>query len=106
MADRDVLSHLLEIEANASTLVDEARSEGQRRVDAAEKSGQEAYRTRMEALRAQLGSEFAAASAAVDAEYRESLDSYRAEVEAQVPDEASFRDAVEPAVFGGEGGND
>ncbi|MDR0403714.1 MAG: hypothetical protein LBH35_09025 [Treponema sp.] len=96
----DVLRHLLEIEARAAALVDDAQAEADRRIKTAEERNreryEEAYRLRMEALEAEYGRKTAAA----ETEYRAKLDLYRKNLDATPLHVDDFFRLAEKLLFG------
>ena len=88
MDDHEVLQHLLNLEAEASALVDDAQAEADRRIGEGEKQNRlrydDLYAREVEALEASFASEIAAVrenyARQLDA-YRESLKSVRLDTE-------------------------
>ena len=77
MEDTDVLQHLLGIEGQAAALVDDAQTEADRRVRAAEEQNRLAHDGAYQELTAVLEAEHQKNAAAAKAEYGQTLDEYR-----------------------------
>jgi regulator of protease activity HflC (stomatin/prohibitin superfamily) len=82
MDEQDVLRHLLEVEAEASALVDNAQAEADRRVAEGEKQNRlvydEQYSRETDRLEAQYGEKILQ----VKGDYKKQLDSYRESLDA------------------------
>jgi vacuolar-type H+-ATPase subunit H len=78
MDERDVLQHLLEVEAGASTLVDDAQAEADRRIAEAEKRNRARYDERYNEAAAELNREYETKIAETKEEYTRRLEAYRA----------------------------
>ncbi|MDR1863606.1 MAG: hypothetical protein LBQ67_06785 [Treponema sp.] len=89
-ADRELLRHLLDLEAEAAALVDDAQAEADRRVAEGEKRSRarhdDAYASETAALEAAYASEIAA----VKADYKGRLDTYRKSLRAVPVDRGAF----------------
>jgi vacuolar-type H+-ATPase subunit H len=77
MEDTDILQHLLEIEGQAATLVDDAQAEADRRIKEAEEQNRIAYDKAYQQLIAELDTDYQKTADAVQAEYNLILDEYR-----------------------------
>jgi vacuolar-type H+-ATPase subunit H len=91
MSSQDLLGQLMEAEGRAEELVHEAKAEADRRIASA--------RGRAELARAKAY-EREAAEAAIEAEYAEGIESYRARLESSALDEAAFAKACEQGLSG------
>jgi hypothetical protein len=76
-ADGHVLRHLLDLEAQAAALVDDAQAEADRRVAEGEKLSRARYDEAYAAEAAVLEAAYAAEAAAVKRDYTQQLDAYR-----------------------------
>jgi cell division septum initiation protein DivIVA len=88
--NEEVLRHLLTIEGQALTLVDDAQAEADRRVAEAEKQGRSGYEERYGREAAALDAEYAGKSAAIREEYHRQIESYRVSLETVKPDIEGF----------------
>jgi len=77
LEDTDILQHLLEIESQASTLVNDAQMEADRRVKEAEEQNRQAYDAGYQKLITELEAEYRKEQDAVKVEYDKALDEYR-----------------------------
>jgi len=90
--DQNILQHLLHLEGEASSLVDDAQAEANRRLAEAEKQCRiqfdESYSVEAEKLEIIHKNEIDA----IRKDYRKQLESYRAELLAQSVDKKAFTD--------------
>ena len=77
MDDTDILQHLLEIEGQATVLVDDAQAEADRRIKEAEEKNRIAFDESYQKLTAELETEYRTLTDAVKNEYNKILDEYR-----------------------------
>jgi F0F1-type ATP synthase membrane subunit b/b' len=98
--ETDVLRHLLDVEAQASSLVDEAQAEADRRVSESEKENRAGYDERYGLLAAKLNGEYEAAVLAVKEDYARQLDAYSSSLAAMPVDGAAFSALAECLFFG------
>jgi regulator of protease activity HflC (stomatin/prohibitin superfamily) len=97
-----VLQHLLKVESQAASLVDEAQAEADRRVAEGEKEGRARYDERYGREAAKLNGEYEAAARAVKADYTRQLDAYRDSLAAMPVHGAAFSALAERLFFGGQ----
>jgi vacuolar-type H+-ATPase subunit H len=90
MDNTEVLGHLLKIEADASTLVNDAQAEADRRVLEAEKENQAALEKRYCEESERLESEYLALKQKIRQEYQSELDAYREKLGGARPDTNRF----------------
>jgi hypothetical protein len=88
--DRDVLRHLLDIEADAQSLVDDAQAEADRRTAEMEKQNRARYEERYTREAALLDSRYESELGAIKDEYNKQLDEYRLNLDDHKPDYAEF----------------
>ncbi|GHV01903.1 hypothetical protein FACS189485_01150 [Spirochaetia bacterium] len=81
-ADRQVLGHLLQIEAEAAALVDDAQAEADRRIAEGERQNRSRYDEQYGKEAAELEQEYEKATAAVKADYQHQIESYRKSLDA------------------------
>jgi F0F1-type ATP synthase membrane subunit b/b' len=90
MDNTEVLGHLLEIEAEASALVDDAQAEADKRVLEAEKQNQAALEKRYCDESERLENEYLALKQKIRQEYQVELDAYREKLDSARPDANRF----------------
>jgi F0F1-type ATP synthase membrane subunit b/b' len=98
--EQGVLRHLLDVEAQASSLVEEAQAEADRRVSESEKENRARYDERYGLLAAKLNEEYEAAVLAVKADYTRQLDAYSSGLAAMPVHGAAFSALAERLFFG------
>jgi vacuolar-type H+-ATPase subunit H len=101
MEDTGVLQHLLEIESQASVLVDDARAEADKRIKTAEEQNRLRYDKQYQDLVQKLEAEYLEQVQAVRAEYRQSLEEYRKSLDFIPLDRAAFSALVSQLLTGG-----
>jgi hypothetical protein len=92
---RDTLAHLLEVEASARTLADEAQAEADRLVSEGEKRNRARYEERCAACAAELEDAYRRDFALISGEYQKQIDAYRAGLDDLHGDADAFNRAVE-----------
>ncbi|MDR2786655.1 MAG: hypothetical protein LBB83_12165 [Treponema sp.] len=88
--DQDVLRHLLDIEAGAQSLVDDAQAEADRRTAEMGKQNRARYEERYTSEAALLDSRYESELGAIKDEYNRRLDEYRLSLDDHKPDYAEF----------------
>jgi vacuolar-type H+-ATPase subunit H len=101
MEDTGVLQHLLEIESQASVLVDDAQAEADKRIKAAEEQNRLHYDKQYQELVQKLEAEYLEQVQAVRAEYRQSLEEYRKTIDDMPLDRAAFSALARQFLTGG-----
>ncbi|GHV53554.1 hypothetical protein AGMMS49579_12530 [Spirochaetia bacterium] len=81
-ADRQVLGHLLQIEAEAAALVDDAQAEADRRIAEGERQNRSRYDEQYGKEAAELEQGYEKTTAAVKADYQHQIESYRKSLDA------------------------
>jgi vacuolar-type H+-ATPase subunit H len=81
MDDGEILQHLLEIEAKASILVDDAQAEADKRLKQAEEQNRAAYEEQYRSLVEKLTTEYDEQIGAARSEYQRTLDAYRSSLD-------------------------
>ncbi|MDR0452355.1 MAG: hypothetical protein LBH15_04875 [Treponema sp.] len=89
-SDQDVLRHLLDVEADAQSLVDDAQAEADRRLAETERRNRARYEEQYAREAALLDSLYEAGLKAVREEYARTLGEYRLDLEKREPDYAEF----------------
>ena len=77
MNDTDILQHLLEIEGQAATLVDDALAEGDRRIKEAEEKNRLFFEESYKQITEEKEADYQKAALNVKAEYDKLLDEFR-----------------------------
>ena len=90
MDDSDILQHLLEIEGQAATLVDDAQAEADRRIKEAEEQNRLAFDEAYQKLTVELETEYQKVAGAVRDEYDKTLDEFRAGLDCMPKHNESF----------------
>jgi regulator of protease activity HflC (stomatin/prohibitin superfamily) len=88
--DRQVLGHLLQIEADAAALVDDAQAEADRRVAEGERQNRSRYDEQYGREAAELEQGYEKELAAVKAEYQNQIESYRKSLDAIIVNRDRF----------------
>ena len=88
--DEYVLRHLLDLEAKAAALVDDAQAEADRRTAEGEKLSRARYDEAYAAEVAALEAAYAEETAAIKADYKRQLDTYREELGAMPVNREAF----------------
>jgi vacuolar-type H+-ATPase subunit H len=99
MEDQDVLRHLLEIEAQASSLVDDAQAEADRRLKESEEQNRTRYDEEYRSLVEKLEAGYKQRLGAVRAEYTESLENYRASLDSMPRNAPGFNILAHKLMF-------
>ena len=100
--DKNVLQHLLQLEAEASSLVDGAQAEADRRLAEAEKQCRAVYEKTYSAEVEKLEADYIRETAAIKEEYRTQLESYHNELRAQRTDTGAFSGLARQFLLGGD----
>jgi vacuolar-type H+-ATPase subunit H len=90
MDDTDVLQHLLTIESQASTLVDDAQAEADKRLKSAEEQNRASYDGQYQDLVKQLEEEHRKQLEAVKSGYEQALEEYRSSLDSMTMNEGAF----------------
>ncbi|MDR1353269.1 MAG: hypothetical protein LBK05_08305 [Treponema sp.] len=89
-SDQDILRHLLDVEDDAQSLVDDAQAEADRRIAETEKQNRARYEEQYTREAALLDSRYETALKEVREEYSRHLDEYRLGLDKNEPDYAGF----------------
>jgi hypothetical protein len=101
-ADGYVLRHLLDLEAQAAALVDDAQAEADRRVAEGEKAGRARYDEAYAAEVAALEAAYTGEIAAIKADYKSRLDTYREGLKAMPVNHEAFSALAERFLIRGQ----
>jgi F0F1-type ATP synthase membrane subunit b/b' len=99
--DDNALGHLLEIESEAASLVNDAQAEADRRIAEGEKRNRAAYEERYRAEAEKLEGEFQKDKEKVKNQYQKELEAYREKISALAVDQDRFS-AFMNGLFAGE----
>ncbi|MDR2111285.1 MAG: hypothetical protein LBP32_08240 [Spirochaetaceae bacterium] len=97
--ERNILNHLLEVEADAAALVDDAQAEADRRIAEAEKENRSRYDERYAREVAGLNEGYEREIAAVKEEYRRQLEAYRRSLDGMAVNNDDFFRLVESCLI-------
>jgi vacuolar-type H+-ATPase subunit H len=100
MNDTDVLQHLLEIEAQASVLVDDAQAEADRRLKSAEEQNRSFYEGQYQNLIGELEEEYHKQLEVFKSGYTKSLDEYRCSLDSMPVNTGAFSSLAFSLLFG------
>ena len=94
MKEHDVLRHLLQIEAEAASLTEDARAEVDRRVAEGEKESRARYEERYGQETAKLEAAYEEQIAAIKKDHKKQLDDYRKSLDTMIVDTQAFTELV------------
>ncbi|MDR0561759.1 MAG: hypothetical protein LBG73_03640 [Spirochaetaceae bacterium] len=94
MNEQDVLHHLLQVEADAAALVDEAQVEADKRILESEKLNRAAYEEQYNRKIAELEATYEKEIAAIKDDHKEQLNAYRQSLDALTIQTDSFSNLV------------
>ena len=80
MNDTDILQHLLEIEGQAATLIDDAQAKADQRIKEAEEQNRLAFDEAYQKLATELEMEYQQSVSTIKSEYNQLLDQYRSDL--------------------------
>jgi phage host-nuclease inhibitor protein Gam len=95
MDEQDVLRHLLEVEAEASALVNDAQAEADRRIAEEETQNRRLYDEQYNQETSRLEARYGEKTAEVKEEYKKQLDFYRASLDSLPVNTDAFVRVVE-----------
>jgi F0F1-type ATP synthase membrane subunit b/b' len=102
MDNDEVLGHLLKIESEAATLVNDAQTEADRRIAEAEKQNRASYEERYQTELERLENEFQKYKEQIRRQYLEEIDAYRKKISSVDVDAGAFS-ALMDRLFAEEG---
>lgn len=100
MEETDVISHLIEVERQAATLLMDAQVEADKRISAAKTKADEKYRSGYEKAVADVEAEFKTAIGQISVKHDEVFSQYIDEVKAVPKNEAAFNELLDNLLFG------
>jgi regulator of protease activity HflC (stomatin/prohibitin superfamily) len=98
-AEQNILQHLLQVESEAATLVDDAQAEADRRLAEGEKQNRQHYDDRYSREVAELDALFEKEIAAVKEDYRKQLEAYRESLDRMMVNRENFSRLAERLLF-------
>ena len=101
MDDHEILQHLLNLEADAAALVNDAQAEADRRVSEGEKQNRTRYDDVYAGEVAVLEEQYVKALAAIKENYRKQLDEYREDLKKMTQNTGAFSLLAEDLFFTG-----
>lgn len=100
MEETDVISHLIEVERQAATLLMDAQAEADNRIAAAKTKADEKYKTGYEKAVAGVETEYKAAVDEIAVKHDEVFSAFVDEVKAVPKDEQAFNSLLDNLLFG------
>jgi len=91
----DAIKHLLEVEKNASALINDAKTEADKRLSEAHLKYNSIYKEKYDQLVAHLDDDFKKSHEQIEAKYNKELDDYKASIEAKSQDKKSFESLLD-----------
>ncbi len=91
----DAIKHLIEVEKTASSLINDAKTEADKRLSEAHLKYNSQYKEKYDQLVAHLDDEFKKSHDQIEAKYKKELDDYKASIEAKSQDKKSFESLLE-----------
>jgi vacuolar-type H+-ATPase subunit H len=92
--DKKVLQHLLDLEADAADLVENAKAEADRQLSEAEKVCRANYDEAYSAEAVNLEAEYMKETAVINEEYKKQLEEYKENLRSRATDKAAFSTLV------------
>ncbi|MDR0410552.1 MAG: hypothetical protein LBH75_01075 [Treponema sp.] len=99
MEDKDILHHLLMVEAEAASLANDATMEADRRIASSEKQSRLRYEEQFARTVAQCEAQYNNDIVAVKASYQEELDAFCRDLDCMKEDRDSFNRLMESFLF-------
>ena len=95
----DALNHLLEVEKNATALINDAAEEADRRLSEARAKYNAEYKARYDKEAAELESEYQKAHEQISDKYQKEIDSYKESLAAKPQNSKAFSELLDRLVF-------
>ena len=95
----DAINHLLEVEKNASTLINDAAMEAERRLSQARAKYNSEYKTRYDEIAAQLEADYHNNHKTVEDKYQKDIDSYKESLAAKPQNAEAFSSLLDKLIF-------
>ncbi|MBQ6780208.1 MAG: hypothetical protein IJP62_03135 [Treponema sp.] len=95
----DIISHLLDMERNASEVLNQAQSEAEKRISAAKSRADQQFKAQYEKIVADEESRFASETSAVSQKYDADISAYKERLAASNKDIPSFNALLDTLLF-------
>ena len=95
----DAINHLLEVEKNASMLINDAAQEAERRLSQARSKYNSEYKARYDQIATQLESEYQNNHNIVAEKYQKEIDDYKESLEAKAQNSEAFTSLLDKLIF-------
>ena len=95
----DAINHLLEVEKNASALINDAALEVDRRLSEARVKYNSEYKARYDQIAASLEAEYQNNHNSIAEKYQKEIDSYKESLEAKAQDYEAFSSLLDKLIF-------
>lgn len=95
----DAINHLLEVEKNASALINDAAQEVDRRLSETRVKYNSEYKARYDQIAASLEAEYQTNHNSIAEKYQKEIDSYKESLEAKAQDYEAFSSLLDKLIF-------
>ena len=95
----DAINHLLEVEKNASALINDAAQEVDHRLSEARVKYNSEYKARYDQIAASLEAEYQTNHNSISEKYQKEIDSYKESLEAKAQDYEAFSSLLDKLIF-------
>lgn len=95
----DAINHLLEVEKNASTLINDAVTEAERRLSQARAQYNSEYKTRYDKIASELEAEYQNNHQIIEDKYQKDIDSYKESLAAKPQNSEAFSSLLDKLIF-------
>lgn len=95
----DAINHLLEVEKNASALINDAAQEVDHRLSEARVKYNSEYKARYDQIAASLEAEYQTNHNSIAEKYQKEIDSYKESLEAKAQDYEAFSSLLDKLIF-------
>ncbi|MCR5290421.1 MAG: hypothetical protein K6E51_10545 [Treponema sp.] len=101
MAEQDVnvISHLLDVEKEASSLIGDAQNESAKRMAAARAEADAEYKKQYDSLMSELESDYQTQTQAIVKKHDEDLDAYKKEIDSMTQNTEAFSTYLDSVLF-------
>lgn len=86
----DAINHLLQVEKDASSLIDDAMIEADKRLSDAHRTYNGQYKSKYDKLVSELEADYKIRHDKIEETYKKEIDEYKASLESKVQDEKAF----------------
>lgn len=95
----DAINHLLEVEKNASALINDAQVEADKRLLEARAKYNIEYKTKYDSIAAEMEKEYLKQHDEIEAKYKKEIEDYKASLENKPQNEKAFTDLLEKLIL-------